>query len=349
MSKTKVKATFTGENLALLRELSPTIAAFDPTKESLEIRAEQLFADDKGKKGKTAKEKMYLFVKAINLGEGEPLFIEKKFGQVVVRPDISTKEEIEAILKEAGIKNTKPIFERAREHYQAKGKEGVAPKAAPAPKGKREHAPDFRGPRSGRARWYGEGAPPANFPVDWEFANDFMDEEDYQAWKRAHPKRAAEEEAYYSRMAEAARKRKESFEKEAPRVWAETHPGEEYPPRDPGWQWVPESHSWQYFRTGYNPFYNNSYWSRNRGRAAAGEGPPPPPAPAAAPSSCQDILERHGISITNPKSFRAWALSNHPDKGGDEKVFKEVSGCWTSLKRGGTRRKNKRTSKTRKN
>ena len=358
MSKTKTKVIFVGENLALLRQLSPVVKAIDPAKDSLEIRAEDIFKDTK--KGKTAKEKLYILSKLINLGEGEPLFVEKKFGQVTVRSDISSKEEVEKILKEIGIDNPKPLFERAKAHLQGKAGEGVAPSRPAVQKGKPEHEDPFRGARSFRGRFYGEGPPEDYFNNVGDFEEGMPDlnrpSRMSASERRGQEKRDAAYADYVRKQAEAAAKLRHSFDVEAPRVWAETHAGEPYPPRDPGWQWVPESHSWQYFAAGYNPFYNDSYWSRNRGtgaagpsasaRAAAGEGAPP--RPSAAKKSCETILAEHGISVEDKGSFRKWALEHHPDKGGDETIFKEVSGCWTSLTKGGTRRNRKNRKNRRK-
>ena len=41
--------------------------------------------------------------------------------------------------------------------------------------------------------------------------------------------------------------------------------------------------------------------------------------------TCKDILAEHGI--TDMKSWRRWALKNHPDKGGETELFAEVSDC----------------------
>ncbi len=353
MSKTKIKASFSGESLALLRELSPAVAALEPAKDSIEIRAEQLFKDDPGKKGKTAKEKMYIFVNVINLGQGEPLFIQKSFGQVSVRPNVG-KAEIDRILNEAGIKNLTRVYERAKAHVLGKSTEGIAPPRPAVQKGKPEHADPFRGPRSFRGRYYGEE--PDNLEEEFgQYEEGFADLERPShmsaSERRAQQKRDDQYAEYMRKRMKEMEERLHSFKIEAPRVWAETHPGEPYPPKDPGWQWVPETHSWQYFRPGYNPFYDDSYWSGARGRnnsgpsasarAAAGEGPP-------AARTCESILAEHGISVTDPKSFRTWALANHPDKGGDEKLFKEVSGCWTTLTKGGTRRNRKHKRKSKK-
>lgn len=42
-------------------------------------------------------------------------------------------------------------------------------------------------------------------------------------------------------------------------------------------------------------------------------------------SECEKLLAEHGI--TDAKSWRRWALKNHPDKGGDSALFAEVSNC----------------------
>jgi hypothetical protein len=60
--------------------------------------------------------------------------------------------------------------------------------------------------------------------------------------------------------------------------------------------------------------------------------PPPPPAEKPAPSSeCSRILESQGITGTDAEkktAYKKFALKNHPDKGGDQEVFKKVDGCY---------------------
>ena len=63
-----------------------------------------------------------------------------------------------------------------------------------------------------------------------------------------------------------------------------------------------------------------------------GPAPAPAPAPPAAPANpCDAILREAGIVGLTPdearSKFRHWALRNHPDKGGVEARFKEVSAC----------------------
>ena len=42
---------------------------------------------------------------------------------------------------------------------------------------------------------------------------------------------------------------------------------------------------------------------------------------------CKKILNNHNIKSS--KDFRKWSLKNHPDKGGDEEIFKIVSTCYS--------------------
>lgn len=45
--------------------------------------------------------------------------------------------------------------------------------------------------------------------------------------------------------------------------------------------------------------------------------------------NCPELLRRLGI--LSVRDFKKWALKNHPDKGGDETLFKEVSNCVDEL------------------
>jgi len=91
--------------------------------------------------------------------------------------------------------------------------------------------------------------------------------------------------------------------------------------------------------------------SRPAGTArAAGAGAEPPrgaresvPIPR---DPCDDILDKAGIK--DKSSFRLWALANHPDKGGEQAKFQEVSDCYDKkLKpKFGGRRKSHRKHRT---
>lgn len=61
---------------------------------------------------------------------------------------------------------------------------------------------------------------------------------------------------------------------------------------------------------------------------------------------CDDILGNAGIK--DKSSFRLWALANHPDKGGEQAKFQEVSDCYDKkLKpKFGGRRKSHRKHRT---
>lgn len=67
----------------------------------------------------------------------------------------------------------------------------------------------------------------------------------------------------------------------------------------------------------------------------------PPPPPASPTDPCAALLESLGIKTDS--DFRKWSLANHPDKGGDQEMFKKVSGCFKS----GGRRKTKRNRRRR--
>ena len=41
--------------------------------------------------------------------------------------------------------------------------------------------------------------------------------------------------------------------------------------------------------------------------------------------NCFIILKKQNIN--SDSAFRKWSLKGHPDKGGDEAIFKEVSSC----------------------
>jgi len=42
-------------------------------------------------------------------------------------------------------------------------------------------------------------------------------------------------------------------------------------------------------------------------------------------NSCSKILKKH--NVTSLSDFRKWSVKNHPDKGGDENLYKEVNNC----------------------
>ncbi len=357
----KSKATFSGETLELLKRLSPKIKALAGDKSSVEIKADDLFKQVK--KGKSVKEKLFLFVKAIQLGEGQPLFMKKKFS-VEVRSNWSTKSEIDEILKEAGISDTKPIFQRAKNFIEGKVKEGVAPNKPAVQKGKPEHAPEFRGARSMRGRYHGEGPP--------ENENDFFEEmSPEQAWFEASMREPTREEKerrtkWVQYMRERERLQAEmlrSHRVNAPRAWAEKFPGKRYPPEDPGWQWAYPPGEWQYFSAGPNPFYNDASWSgavpprANIPRANEEARPPREDVSQSAEDKCKATLLSH--NITDRRSFLQWAVRNHPDKVEDNQkaaateIFKVVSSCvdifegkegkdWSIAPRGGYTRKLRR-------
>lgn len=52
---------------------------------------------------------------------------------------------------------------------------------------------------------------------------------------------------------------------------------------------------------------------------------PPPPAPIPRGPECDKVLAEAGI--TSRRDFLRWALTNHPDKGGDTAKFQRVSAC----------------------
>jgi hypothetical protein len=316
----KSKYTFSGETLELLKKLSPKIRALAGDKTSVEIKADDLFKYVK--KGKSVKEKFFLFVKALQLDEGQPLFLKKKFA-VDVRPNWSSKSEIEEILKEAGISDSKIIFQRAKNFVEGKLKETTA-ETKPHAKGKAEHASQFRGARSMRGRYHGEGAP--------EGENDFFEEmSPEQAWYEASMREPTrEEKERHAKWVEFAKER-QRFQEEmlrshhvnAPRAWAEKFPGKRYPPEDPGWQWAYPPGEWRYFSApGANPFYNDEFMFGRREKPyvapegkKSNEAPPPPPPRRAEPGaglSCEAFLLSQGIK--NKITFYKWVLRNHPDK-----------------------------------
>jgi hypothetical protein len=332
----KSKATFSGETLELLKKLSPKIKALAADKTSVEIKADDLFKFVK--KGKTIKEKFFLFVKAVQPSEGQPLFIKKKF-TVEVRSNWSSKAEIEEILKEAGISDTKSIFQRGKDFVEGKLKEGVASNKPAVQKGKAEHASQFRGARSMRGRYHGEGPP--------ENENDFFEEmSPEEAWFEASMREPTKEERIRSeKYAEERRKAQaerntwhREFKAESAAAWAKKFPGKAYPPEDPGWQWDHNAKEWQYFSApGANPFYNDEYMfgrsgapgAMPRGPGAMPRGPGAMPGgPGAMPrsenearppksadpkniESCKQYLLKMGIK--NRKNFLKWAIKNHPD------------------------------------
>lgn len=344
----KSKVTFSGETLELLKRLSPKIKALAGDKTSVEIKADELFKQVK--KGKSAKEKLFLFVKAVQLGEGQPLFLKKKF-TVEVRSNWSSKSEIEEILKEAGISDSKSIFQRAKNFVEGKVKESVAPNKPAVQKGKPEHAPEFRGARSTRGRYHGEGAP--------EGDNNFFEEmSPEEAWFEASMREPTrEEKERHAKWVEYAKERQRLQEEmlrshrvNAPRAWAEKFPGRRYPPEDPGWQWAYPPGEWQYFSApGAQPFYNDGYRAAGP-NGASNEAPPPKRADPVKEMSCESYLLSLGIN--NKKTFWKWAIRNHPDKvqqqGQEEglstanidkkieaatNIFKKVSSCVDAMKK----------------
>lgn len=59
-------------------------------------------------------------------------------------------------------------------------------------------------------------------------------------------------------------------------------------------------------------------------------------------ASCKKVLEENNVKSN--RDFKRWSLRNHPDQGGDEEVFKNVSGCVTRMyRKGGLRKKKLRT------
>ena len=66
---------------------------------------------------------------------------------------------------------------------------------------------------------------------------------------------------------------------------------------------------------------------------------------------CRSLLKKYGIEGTDAeisKGYKRFALKNHPDKGGDPEVFKEVQNCYDKLiknkENGGRRRTRRRKS-----
>lgn len=59
---------------------------------------------------------------------------------------------------------------------------------------------------------------------------------------------------------------------------------------------------------------------------------------------CKELLKRE--NITSIKDYRAWALKNHPDKGGDPEVFKIISECRKFINQDDKSLQNKNQSKT---
>jgi len=78
-------------------------------------------------------------------------------------------------------------------------------------------------------------------------------------------------------------------------------------------------------------------------KPAAAPGPRAPAVPAAPVKPCVTLLSDAGI--TSRKDFLRWSVSNHPDKGGDTKIFQEISACVD--KQYGSARKTRRRQKKR--
>jgi hypothetical protein len=86
--------------------------------------------------------------------------------------------------------------------------------------------------------------------------------------------------------------------------------------------------------------------------------PPPIHANNAEAAACRDILIREGVfargqvyntKIQIRKAFLRWALTNHPDKGGNTRIFQIVNDCVDKMiaraMNGGTRKHKKRSTK----
>jgi len=78
---------------------------------------------------------------------------------------------------------------------------------------------------------------------------------------------------------------------------------------------------------------------------ASQSAPPPPPAAAGQGTPCDQLLAQK--DITDRKGFLKWSLTGHPDKGGDTKVFQEVSDCVDKKYAKGGRRKSRKVKKSR--
>ena len=67
-------------------------------------------------------------------------------------------------------------------------------------------------------------------------------------------------------------------------------------------------------------------------REGAPPPPPPPPRTTSPPADarytqCERVMCGENIKKARPDLVPRWVLTNHPDKGGDEEVFKKVWGC----------------------
>lgn len=71
-----------------------------------------------------------------------------------------------------------------------------------------------------------------------------------------------------------------------------------------------------------------------------GPAEPPPPTQSPKQESCKKRLKDEGIQ--DKGSFRKWALTNHPDKGGDVAKFQEINDCMDVVFPQGGRRKSRR-------
>lgn len=298
---------FSGEQLEFLKSISPKLSTLIGSADSKTIKADDIF------KGVNSKKKFYLFI-GILFFDRQPLILKQKFNWKI-RTNLTTKDELESILKEAGIKDTKAIFERAKKHYEEVEKAKTAPKAAPVRKGKAEHS-----------KW---------------------------AQEEERERRAREKFAETMRAEQAERNAyRAAFMRESAEGWAKQFPGKPYP-SDPGWQWNHHDKKWNYYKAESNPFYNNDYMFGRASRPRA-EAPPPPRPSRRETRGCTELLEEKRILVPGdtPKDTKRkwllWALEHHPDKGGDTTMFQEVSNCYDNLVKekasGGRRtRKQKRT------
>lgn len=342
----KAKHTFSGETLEMLKKLSPRIRALAGDKTSVEIKAEDFFKYVK--KQKTPKEKLYLFVKAVLPEDGQPLFIKKKVG-VEVRSNWSSKSEIESILQEAGITDTKFIFQRAKDFVEGKEKAKIA-ETIPQAKGKPEHATTSRAPRSTRRRHLNRkfNNDPSNNNNDEPTNEDLR-----RAWDEARNREpTAEEKRRHAAWIKYHQEREKIIEEllrshrvNAPKAWKEMFPDKRYPPEEPGWHWEYPPGKWTYIKPSTtdpftNPYWNNynqsgrpyepgasyaprysyassssSYASSSSSSSSQQARPPPAPSPQA---NCEQYLL--SLGITDKKSFWRWAMKNHPDKAQQEAV-----------------------------
>lgn len=333
------KKVLTKEQIDFLKTVSPKLATLLGTAESKELKAEEIFKSDK--KGKSAKEKFYIFI-GLLFFDRQPIVMKKDFSWKV-RTNIASKEQVEAILTEGGIKDTKAIFERAKKYYEDKEKGATAPKAPPVQKGKPDGNQHFRGARSHRGRYHGEGPP--------DYGNNFFPYEEnaepdldklYEEWKRANPK-AAEKTAEKLRRNQAERNKWHAeFKRKEEAAWKRQFPGTPYTSQATyGWIFNEQKNTWEKVdfsaRPPPNPFWDDEYMFGRSGTQTRAP-PPPPRAEPARPVKqvvpCSELLRQKGILVAGDsprdtkKKFLKWAIENHPDKGGDTTIFQEVSDCF---------------------